>query len=492
MMINLGALEKDRAGIDTGLLTIARNAYPTTIGWEPMPRMVQVTSWALPAACKGLFFARTASGGYQVYAGTATKLYKLVSNIWVDYTRTVGGNYATGSANFWQGAQWGSLLILVNGSDAPQVIDVDSGATNFSALAGSPPVSVYIGVVGDFVFLMDATNRKRAINCGTTGPNTATSWTVGTDLCDEYIAPDGGSITSPPMLGEYGLVMQEGGIARRIVLQPGDAFAAFRFEKIEGIKGCVGGYSCVAANGKIFYQAEDGVYSLGPDGSNTPVGSQRVDRYFRENSDQARLNEFQAFADPYSTRIYWAYYTTSSATTFDGLLGYDWLLDRFFFSDAAAAFWAPIIIPGQTLEALAIEYPDLDAMTVSLDSRQFQGGRPTIGAVRANGGLVLLSGTPGDATIQTSAVQLVPPVRALNTEVEVRGDLGSASVEVWVGKRERPSQALSWVGPFTPSEETGIAYPHVSARHHAFEVRLTGEWTNIQQIATTEQADGER
>lgn len=493
MMINLGALEKDRAGPDTGLLTIARNAYPTTIGWGPMPTLAENGTAALPSRCLGLFFARQQGGGYRVFAGTVSNLYEFVSSAWVDRTRTVGGNYAVPVGNYWQATQWGSLFIVVNGADAPQVLDVDGGGTAFTALAGSPPNAIYARTVGDFVFLVDGTNRRRAMNCGTTGPNTATSWTVGTDLCDEYIAPDGGNIASAPMLGEYGLVLQDGGIARRISLQPGDAFAAFRFEKIEGIKGCVGGYSVVEANGKVFYLAEDGIYSLSPDGSNTPVGSQRIDKEFRDTTDISRIDQFYAFADPFSTRIYWACYKSASSTVFDVLLGYDWMLDRLFFVDASADFWAGIVVPGMTLEELAVIYPDLDTMPVSLDSRQFAGGRPTLAAINSSSKLALLTGSNATATIRVSPTHLSPPNRALLTKVYPIGEWNEAEVTLRVGKREHMGQSSTWVGPFTKSSETGEIHTRASARLHELELTIAGDgWVSAKSLGTTEQPDGER
>lgn len=493
MKINFGALEKDRAGLDTGLLTIAKNCYPNTIGWGPMPSLAASGSGALPARCIGLWFVRSKTGAYQVFAATATRLYKLVSGVWTNYTRAVGGDYATVAGAVWQGAQYGSLFMVVNASDEPQVIDIEDGSVAFSDMLGSPPVSKYIGIVGDFVFLVDATNLRRAINCGTTGPNTATSWTVGTDLCDEYIAPDGGNIATAPLLGEYGLVMQTEGIARRVILQPGDPDAAFRFEKIEGIKGAVSGYSVIAANGQVYYPAEDGIYSLSPSGANTPIGAQRINRDFRENSDQARLEQIIGFADPYSSRIYWAFYSSPAATNYDRLLGYDWLLDRLFFVEAEAQFWAPVAVPATTLEGLSTDYPSIDAMTISLDSRMFQGGRPTIGAIDSSSKLALLAGPDMTAVLRVSAVHLVPTMRALLTEVYPMGEWGTATVTLRIGKRELPGSVATWVGPFSMSSETGTIYPHVSSRLHEFEITIAGGgWTHAQSLGTKEQADGYR
>jgi hypothetical protein len=262
---------------------------------------------------------------------------------------------------------------------------------------------------------------------------------------------------------------------------------------MEGVKGAIPGYSKIAANGKIFYIAEDGIYSLGADGSNTPVGSQRINREFRENSDQARLDRILGFSDPYSTRIYWSYYKTAASTSYDGLLGYDWLLDRLFFVDAEAQFWAALSVPGKTLEELNTDYPNLDAMTVSLDSRQFLGGRPTLGAVNSSGKLALLSGPNMAATLRISAVHLVPGWRALLQEVEPIGEWGEASLSLRVGKREHGGQTATWDGPFSPNPETGVIYPRASARLHELELTIEGEgWTFAQALQTTEKPDGRR
>jgi hypothetical protein len=492
MMLSFGPLEKDRAGLDTGLLTVAKNCYPSSVGYGPMPSLTSGASNALPAACKGLYAVKI-GGAFHVFAGTVTKLYKLVSGTWTDYSRTVGGAYTTADNNFWRFIPWGTLLIAINGSDAPQVLDLSGGGVNFTALAGSPPVANDGSVVGDFVFLKDANNPKRLIWCGTTGPNTATSWTIGTDLCDEYVAPDGGDIITAPLLGEYGLFLQEDGVARRVVLQPGDPYRAFRFEKIEGVKGAVPGYSQIGAKGRIFYLAENGPHYLGPDGSNQAVAEQRVRNEFLQTADPARLEKIIGFADPYSSRIYWAYHTPNAGTNYDRLLGYDIDQDRFFFVEIEAQFWAPIALPATTLEGLNAANPSIDAMTVSLDSRQFQGGRPTIGAIASGGSLGLLAGSSLTATLRISGVHLVQGSRALLREVEAIGEWGGATLQLMVGKRETTGSSSTWVGPFSPSTKTGTIYPRVSARIHELELQVSGDgWLHAQGLQTTESPDGKQ
>lgn len=490
MMLPFSALEKDRAGLDTGLLTIARNCYPTTIGWGPMPSLAAYGSGALPANCRGMCFVRTKASAYQVYAGTVTKLYKLVSGAWQDVTRT-SGNYTMVDGAYWQFAQYDNLLIAVNGTDVPQKIDIDAGGTNFSALGGSPPVARFVWTVGDFVFLADATNRRRFLCSGFNNPE---HWTVGALLSDEFILPDGGNIAGPGRLGSFGLILQDAGAARRLIFVEGDPNIAWRLEEIQGIRSAVNGYSTIAANGQFYYLAEDGPYGLALDGSNTPIGSHRVSKEFLANCDLARMEEFLGFSDPYSSRIYWAYYRTPSSTSFDGLMGYDYVLDRLWFAEIDAQFWASVIVPGVTLEELDGAYPNIDTMAVSLDSRQFQGGRPTIGAVNADGNLALLTGPNMDAVLRISPTHLVPGARALLTEVYPMGEWGpDASLSLRIGKRENPMQATTWVGPFSPSNATGIVYPRASARLHELELTISGEgWVHAQGLQTTEKADGLR
>jgi hypothetical protein len=451
-------------------------------------------STALPSACLGLWWAKSLNGTFQVFAGTATKLYKLVAGVWTDYSRLAGGNYAT--TGRWRFAQWGELLIVVNGIDVPQVINVDTGAVNFTALAGSPPVSSDIAVVGDFVFLKPAANDRRLIWCGTTGPNTATSWTVGTDLCDEYYAPDGGGI-SVPMLGEYGLCLQTDGMARRVVLQPGDPERAFRFEKIEGARGYVHHLSAVQAGGRVFYVAEDGFYSLSPDGTNMPVGTSRVNRWFLHSNavDLARLDEVEAVSDPQNTRIYWLYYTSSTSTVFDGLIGFDWLLDRWFHGDGfGAAVLAPVALPGITLEQLGAIYPDLETVPASLDSRQFSGGRVSLGGVTTDGYLAFVSGPALAATFKTGASYLIPSRRAFLSEVEPLGEWGDSTLALRIGRRERMLGDPTFTAPQAPSSETGIVYPRASGRIFEFELTIAagGDWEFAQALSTKEKPDGVR
>jgi hypothetical protein len=491
MMFPFQGLEPDRGGLDTGILVIAKNCYPTTIGYSPMPSLAEHTVPALPADCKGLYTTRDGAGGVHVFSGTTTKLYKLVSSAWVDYSRTTGGNYAVADGTYWQFDTYANFVVAVNGIDANQIIDIDAGDTSFRAQAGSPPIARFVRAIGDFLWLFDATNRKRAVNSAFNNPE---GWTIGTNLCDEFIMPGGGNIAAPGLMGEYGIILQDGGAARRLMSIEGDPVVAWRLEEIAGVKPAINGYGAISAKSQMYYLAENGPYSLAIDGTNQAIGEHRVAKEFLDNCDAARAEQFLAFADPYSSRIYWAYYKTSNSTVFDGLLGYDIDLNKLFFADIEAEFFAPIIVPGLTQDQLDAFYASLDAMTISLDSRAFQAGRPSIGAIKANGKLAMLSGPELAATWRIAPVQLVPGMRALLDTVDAKGEWGSdAILTLRVGVRENTRQATTWRGPYTPSQYTGLFQPRVSSRIFELELAVSGSgWKHAQALETVEKPDGMR
>jgi hypothetical protein len=87
VIIPFSAWEPDAAGIDASLLATAKNVWPSKVGYIPIPSLSAISTSALPTKCIGMVFARTSAGGFLIFAGTATKLYKFQSNAWVDVTR---------------------------------------------------------------------------------------------------------------------------------------------------------------------------------------------------------------------------------------------------------------------------------------------------------------------------------------------------------------------------------------------------------------------
>lgn len=494
--LQYGSWEPDSAGIDTAdgpgavRLAKAENVYVGKDGYIPIKALAAANSTALPAACKGLFVARTTAGAYVIFAGTATKLYKYSAGAWTDYTRVVGGNYALTSEDYWSFAQFGSNVIAVNPADDPQTIDVDGVATAFSALGGTPPKARYVAVVGDFVVLGALTTNERKVR--NSAINSAVGWTVGTNLCDEQEFADGGAVTGIGG-GEFGWIMQETAI--RLMTFNAGADVAFTFERVEKQKGNAAGYALVSTADTAFFLAEDGFYARTAD-QLVPIGNKRVNSWFMSNHDTARFFNVLGFADPLSPRVLWAFHNASTSTYFDRLLIYDWAADKWTYSTQGAQFWAPLVPAGVTLEGLDT-YGSIDTLVpYSLDSRVWEGGRPILGAVNNSGYLAFLDGNPQTALFQTAPMQLQAGGRAVIKGVEPLGLFNDATISIRVGRRETTANSVSYTSAVTPSTFSGVARFKATGRFLTVEQTISQSsgslWTLAQGIDLTAGDEGLR
>jgi len=498
MIIPFGPWAPDSAGVDATdaaglgrLLAVAKNVFSLPNGYGPIPALAPFGTNTLPSTCVGMAVARNSNGGWVVFAGTATSLYKLIAGSWTDVSRSSGGNYNVSTSDYWSFAQFGTKLIATHANDDPQVIDVDLGA-NFSALGGSPPRARYVAVVGDFAVLAGLAGNQRKVR--NSGINDATSWALGVSLCDEQEFPDGGRITGIAG-GEFGYVVQEKSV-RQMIFQPGQD-VAFRFERVEQERGCAAGYSLAAVASEIYFLSDDGFYNFGPNGLN-PIGAHFINDWFRNNSDSARFFSTIAFADPFGPRVAWAFCNSSGSTSFDRLLIFDRKLARWSYAEVTAQFWASFATPGATLEQLD-SYGNIDGggIPYPFDSRIWEGGRPGIGAIDTTGGLSFLSGTSAlTALLRTCPLHLVPGRRSKVTDVYPLGVFNDATLKLRLGRQEHTGAATSWTNQTTPSTRTGIARLTAAARVHQVELEISQSagtpWTQAQGADVTARAEGTR
>jgi len=129
------------------------NVIPRGDGYGPFPDFTVFTS-ALPAACRGFFYARKADGSISVFAGTSTKLYNLNNTdlSWTDVSKSGGSYSALPSSDQWQLAQFNNFVFAVQINTAVQMFDLTSSSA-FADLGGGPPPARYIAVVGRFLVL---------------------------------------------------------------------------------------------------------------------------------------------------------------------------------------------------------------------------------------------------------------------------------------------------------------------------------------------------
>src|SRR5215472_16725341 len=138
-MIPFVDYKPDLSAYQSGGSQVIQNALPRGDGYGPVAGLAVFTT-ALPAACRGYFYARKTDGSIAVFAGTAGNLY-LLNNATFAWTLVSKGalSYSSvPSSDHWQFVQFGNLVIAVQVNTAPQVFDLTS-STAFADLAGSPP-----------------------------------------------------------------------------------------------------------------------------------------------------------------------------------------------------------------------------------------------------------------------------------------------------------------------------------------------------------------
>lgn len=376
------------------------NVIPRGDGYGPFPSFSAYTA-ALPGACRGAFYALKSDGAVVTFAGTSTRLYKLNNTdfSWSDVSKDASTYSGLSSTAQWQFAQTGNLVFATQANAVLQVFDLSS-ATAFADALGSPPQAAYISVVGRFLVLSGLLSTPYRIQwSGLNSFNAATSWTSGVGSSDFQDFPDGGIVRGVAG-GEAGIIFQDQAI-RRMSYVPGSPII-FQIDRITQDKGLYAPYSIIRAGERIFFYAGQGFHKIEPGGVPEQIGREKVDRTFLADLDKGNLQLFTGAADPRGTRVYWAYKSVSgTAGTYDRLLGYDFLLDRFFPVSVTGEYLLGISQTGLTLENLDNISSSLDALTLSLDAYA-TAVQPEIAQFSSSHVLGFFRGASLEATIESA------------------------------------------------------------------------------------------
>jgi hypothetical protein len=450
------------------------NVIPRGDGYGPFPSFSAYTS-ALPSACRGAFYALKSDGTVVTFAGAVNRLYKLNNTdfTWSDVSSGGASYSALSSSAQWQFAQTGNLVFATQANAPLQVFDLTSSTTFGNAL-GSPPQAAYISVVGRFLVLSGLLSTPYRIQwSGLNSFNASTSWDGVTAGSDHQDFPDGGIVRGIAG-GESGIIFQDQAI-RRMSYVPGSPII-FQIDRITQDKGLYAPYSIIRAGERIFFYAGQGFHKIEPGGVPEPIGREKVDRTFLADLDKGNLQLFIGTADPRSTRVYWAYKSVSGAVgTFDKLLGYDFLLDRFFPVMSTGEYLLGMSQTGLTLENLDSISSSLDALTLSLDAYA-TAVQPEIAQFSGTHVLGFFRGTNLEATME-SAEQGTDENR-----ITVRGFRPVTDAPMLFGSvsyRDTPS-AVATPGTEVPvNARTGRCDVRRDTRYSRFRIRIPAatSWT---------------
>jgi hypothetical protein len=446
------------------------NVVPRGDGYGPFPSFSAYTS-ALPATCRGAFYALKSDGSVITFAGTSTKLYQLNNSnfSWTDVSLGAGTYAALSASAQWQFAQFGNLVFATQANAVLQVFDLSSSSA-FANCAGSPPQAAYISVVGRFLVLSGLLSNPYRIQWS--GLNATTTWTSGTNSSDFQDFPDGGIVRGVAG-GEYGIIFQDQAI-RRMSFVPGSPII-FQIDRITQDKGLFAPYSVIRAGEKIFFYAGQGFHKIEPGGVPEQIGREKVDRTFLADLDKGNLQLFMGAADPRSTKVYWAYRSANGVNpaNYDKIIGYDYLLERFFPVSVTGEYLVGISQTGLTLENLDTISSSLDALTLSLDSYA-TAVQPQIAQFNNTHVLGFFAGTNLEATLE-SAEQGTDDNR-----ITVRGFrpiTDAATLYGSVSYRDNPSATATSGTEVLVNARTGRCDMMRDARYSRFKVRIPAATT---------------
>lgn len=454
----------------------ALNVVPRARSYGPLPSFVSYSD-SLSARCQGAAAFRGESIGR--FAGDATKLYRISGTSWSDAS-ALGVTYATPPDGQWNFAQFGNLVVAVNGVDSPQKINGEND-TRFSALAGSPPVAKYIAIVRDFVFLGNLAGAPQSVRWSAL--NNAESWEIQVDEADIQPIPDGGNVQGI-VGGEIGIVFSEDAI--NLFTYVGGDFI-FQRDKVTNEIGATISGSIAAFASQTFFLHRTGFYSFTSGGGLQQIGAERVNNYFWTNLNGSYQHRVTSAIDP-ENNLYAISFPNqqSSDGTPNEILFYNWITNKWSHAMPGSheLIHSSISSMQLSLEDIGAIYSDIDTLPYSLDSDFWKGvGNLYLGSFDATHKATFMNGPSLPATIDTTEIQFSNGQRSYVREARPMIEAINANITLAVGTRNKLDEQVLWSQQMQESLNGKINI-RSNARYHRFRLRTqTGDqWTHILGI----------
>lgn len=480
-IISLPRFSPDSTPFDPSATDHVLNLLPKPNGWGRMPSFVPVSE-ALAAAPRGLVIARNDDEVFRAFAGTQSGLYRLNTSAnpytWDDFTNSSGA-YNVPADDSWSWAQFGNYLLATQLGDKLQQLDLTTD-TEFSDVTDAPKAR-YIKIVGSFVVLLNLDDAPRTVQWSSYENHEA--WDNGIALADSQTFPDGDEIMGAvldPATG--GLIIIQRDAMRRMVFS-GSSTYVFSFSPISGARGALAPQSIVeVGNGRFFYLSREGFYE---GWQAIPIGDQDVNDWFYDRADSRYLYTVKGMQDPFRTIVWWNYRKTDGEHE---IIGYDWSLRRWCYSDENIEQTAALVTPGLTWDGLDDLFDTLDEVTIPYDSRFFKGGSPTWAAFDSDYKLAYATGGNKAAEITTNRLELSPGKRVMVNGARLIGN--SSNHTLSVGRADTHAGTINYKAAVSPSSRTDFMSVRADGRVHRFKLAIAANeaWTdwNALQVDYTE------
>lgn len=449
----------DQPGV-VGALTNARNVYPKAVGYGPFPQEEDY-SQAASENLNSVVGARDNTGATKVIAGGSTKLF-LLNAVDLSLDDISGTTYT--ATTKWRFVQFGNYVIASNNNEKLQYADLTAGTIGFQDLNASAPTAKLLTIVRDFVVTGNTSTASNEVRWSGINNPTGTWGSVAITQADFQTIPDGGEIRGLTG-GEFGLVLLERSIVRMSYV---GSPLIFQFDNISRNLGCYESNTVAQWQGITYWLADDGFYSCNGQ-QIEPIGAEKVNRFFWDSVKEEQIDQMSVSVDPFRSLIVWGY--PSQDDTYR-LLIYHTVTKRWSFAETGITYVADLTTPAFTLEDLDNFSASLDALQVSLDSRQWLGGKLLFGGV-SGAKIVTFTGANKPARITTADLETDGSM-SMVTLAKPIVDGGSASVAV--ASRMNLAETPSFGTEVAASSENRVGLRSLG-RYHRLRVIPSGEWT---------------
>ena len=455
--ITFGEWMPDQSGI-SGALTDAKNVVSQAIGYGPFPTPVALSS-AAAEDLTSLYAAKNPDGLTTLFTAGATKIY------------TVGGSGAltqvntgltTGTNDRVRFTQFGKSVIACNNSQKLKSWTLGT-STTFADLAANAPIAKYITVVRDFVVVANTyeSSAQQQYRVRWSAINDETDWTENVNTQSDYQdIPDGGQIVGIRG-GEFGIILLERSIHRMTYV--GTPFI-FQFDNISRNKGCMVAGSIAQYQGLTFFLSDDGFYMC--DGQNiVPIGAEKVDRFFLSDASETDYKTMSAAIDPVRKLVIWNYKSVDANRK---VMIYNFATKKWTYGDAGTDYLGEASSGALTLEELDSVSSSIDALTTSLDSLLFVGGKYFLGGTY---GTKVYSYTGASLTGNISTGDIDIGANSVVTLARPIVDNGSGSLSI--ASRQLLNQSVTY-GTSTAADSENRVSLRSAGRYHRLKLAPTG------------------
>jgi hypothetical protein len=206
----------------------------------------------------------------------------------------------------------------------------------------------------------------------------------------------------------------------------------------------------------------------------TSIGAEKVDRFFIEDASDSDYVSMSAAVDPIRKLVIWNYKSVNGNRN---VLIYNFKTQKWTYGDAGTDFLSEASTSSVTLEQLDSVSASIDALTTSLDSRLYVGGKYFLGGTLATR-VMSFTGASQTAVISTGDLDI--GANSVVTLARPIVDNGSATVAI--ASRTLLNQGVNFNTAVAASSENRVPL-RSAGRYHRLKVTPTGSnWDNAISV----------